>query len=502
VRRHRALSAALATIALVLVAATVVSLRYAASESQARRETEQRATELAAVNGFLDRMLASADPQQTGGAALSVSDVVDTAANELGGLEPRARLAVLTTLVSTRLSLGEFAQALDLNTQALALAASVGAPARDVSTLQRQHATIETELGHFDAARAAANAARSVYADLSPVAALGLDLTAARIEDEAGKPDLAEKGYRGVIEKAKSIDPAATNRSETAAVLSETARSNLAAVLRDRGAHDEAIALTRGILADRTARLGEKHPLTLASRQKLALALAAKGDNAAADTEVRAALATQREVLGDTHASTLTTIQSAANIALTLGRLDEAEALTREALKGLEAQLGDAHAQTLSSMNTLAYLLEDRKRIDEAEALYRRIIEIQTRQGTAHPTTLAPRNNLAMLLMTAGKLDAAHDEFATLVADAKASVGDDHAMTAIFRSNYGLCLTRQKRYAEARDVLEASHARLEASMGAQHARTRTAAQRLADVYAALGDTGKAEALRAAAAPKT
>jgi tetratricopeptide (TPR) repeat protein len=501
VRRHRALSAAIAAIALVLVGATIVSLRYAASESQARRETEARAAELAAVNGFLDRMLASADPAQTRGDKLSVSTVVDTAAGELDSLEPRARLAVLTTLASTRLSLGQYAQGLDLNNRALALAAEVGAPAGDVAWLQRQHASLETELGHFDAARAAINAARSAQAALTPLASLGVDLTAARIEDEAGKPDLARDGYRGVVEKAKSIDVAATQRGETAATMSEIARSNLAAVLRDSGAVDEATALSRAVYADRLARLGERHPLTLASRHKLALSLAAQGLNDQAEAEARPTLAAQRQVLGDTHASTLTTIQSLANIVLPLGKLDETEALTREALAGFEAQLGDAHAQTLASMNTLAYLLEERKRVDEAEALYRRIIEIQTRQGVAHPSTLAPRNNLAMLLLTAGKFDDAHTEFASLVTDAKASVGDEHAMTAIFRSNYGLCLTRERRYADARDVLEASHARLAASLGAQHARTRTAASRLADVYDALGDADRAGALRESAAER-
>jgi hypothetical protein len=44
-------------------------------------------------------------------------------------------------------------------------------------------------------------------------------------------------------------------------------------------------------------------------------------------------------------------------------------------------------------------------------------------------------------------------------------------------------------------VLEDSHARLLKRFGAEHARTRTAAQRLAEVYARLGMSAQAQALQ-------
>ena len=62
VRRHRALSAALASIAVVLVLATGVSLRFAWAEASARAEAETRAAEAQATNDFLTDMLQSADP--------------------------------------------------------------------------------------------------------------------------------------------------------------------------------------------------------------------------------------------------------------------------------------------------------------------------------------------------------------------------------------------------------------------------------------------------------
>ncbi len=104
-----------------------------------------------------------------------------------------------------------------------------------------------------------------------------------------------------------------------------------------------------------------------------------------------------------------------------------------------------------------------------------------------------------MLLMNAGRLDAARREFASLLRHSRATVGDEHAMTAIFMSNEGLCLSRMGRLAEARAELKDAHARLLKIFGAEHARTKAAAQRLAEVYRKLGQAREADALETATA---
>jgi hypothetical protein len=62
-------------------------------------------------------------------------------------------------------------------------------------------------------------------------------------------------------------------------------------------------------------------------------------------------------------------------------------------------------------------------------------------------------------------------------------------------------LAKLGRLDDARRVLEDSHARLLKRFGGEHARTRTAATRLADVYARMGMTAQAQAMRPAAASK-
>jgi hypothetical protein len=99
--------------------------------------------------------------------------------------------------------------------------------------------------------------------------------------------------------------------------------------------------------------------------------------------------------------------------------------------------------------------------------------------------------------MKRGNFTAALAEFETLSAQVQKRLGADHPFAAIFASNRGLCLAKLGRLDEARRVLEDSHTRLLARFGPTHDRTKTAAQRLADVYAQLGMTAQAQAMRGA-----
>ena len=496
VRRHRLLTAAMASIVVVLTVASIVSLRFALAEQHARAEADQRMQESAAVNAFLERMLASADPELAAGRKLTVDEVVDQAERDLKRLDskPGVQRAVATTLSRTRRALGEYEAAMALNTRALELGGQIGSTPPQRADLLHQRATLHIELGEYDKAIATLAEARQAWSDAPPVKQLDFDLSAALIDDYSGKPEVAEAKYRSILAAAADLGELTLQANPDLRKTLEAARSSLANLLRERGVLDESEQLIRAVLAGRTEELGERAPLTLASRNKFALLLAERGDNEQARKEAAETLRLQREVLGNNHASTLTSMQNLANILAALKQYDEAEQLTRESLKGMQAQFGDDHAQTIASMNALAYLLEERGKVEEAEAAYRRIIEILTQGEVEHQTTLAPRNNLAMLLMKAGRYDAARDEFARLLKHSRATVGDDHAMTAIFMSNEGWCLSRMGRTAEARTELEDAHKRLLGIFGADHSRTKAAAERLAEVYRKLGENEKADAL--------
>ena len=496
VHRHRALSAALAGVFAILLGASVISLRFALSERAAHAEAEKRAKESAAVNAFLQHMLASANPESTGGRNPTVAQIIGDAARGIDELsaQPAVQRAVAATLASAQRALGDYPAALALSERALALS-TTGTPAQREALL-REHATILVELTRFDDARAALAQARAAWPGMPLATRMDLDLEATRVDSDQGRVDDAERGLRALLAEAKNID--ATDRADDRDLQTTlaTARSSLSTLLRENGKLDEAQTLINEVLLWRRSVFGERAPTTLTSRHNLALILAARGDFAAAEKEIRATLELQREVLGDAHSSTLTSWQTLANVLTPQGKLDEAEVAARTSMNGFERAAGDAHTQTLAAMNSLAYILEERHRVDDAEVLYRRVIAIAQRTGSRHPSTFAPRNNLAMLLLNAQRYASADKELASLVEDSRAALGEDHLMTAIFLSNRGLCLTRMGRLSDARTTLEAAHATLNKLVGAGHARTRTAAERLADVYQRLGEPEKAAAMRA------
>ena len=480
-RRHRVAAAALAAALIMLVAASLVSLRYAWSEAQARALAERRFAESEAVNAFLERMLSAADPAQTQGRDVTVTEVLDAAEQDLAGtaMTPVVRAMVQRSLASTRLSLGEFERALALNDAAISQSRLDGDP-RVQHGLLRMRGSILTELGRFEQAEAALDEADSIWPQAPDADRLRVLLTRSRLYEEAGRQADAIAGFGTLLAAGEE------GRVDPDDPMLETARSNLIGLLRDSGRLNEALVAADAVLARRRGRDGDRHPRTLASRHARMTVLQGLGKLDEAVSEGQAVLDLRRQVLGEDHAATLTTAQMLGNAYLELGRLDEAEPLIRQTLTAFESRFGDAHAQTITSLNALAYLLEARGAVDEAEATYRRVLAIQREQDQRHPAALVTQNNLGMLLLDAGRLSAAEHELRDLLARTAEQLGEDHVFNAMFASNLGLCLSRMRRDDEALIVLEAAHTMLADRLGAEHGRTQAAAERLNEIRARAG----------------
>ncbi|HWS26528.1 MAG TPA: serine/threonine-protein kinase, partial [Xanthomonadales bacterium] len=108
VRRNRVGVSAAAIVLLALVAATVISLRAAERATGALAEATARGAELTAVNGFVEQMLVSADPEAGGSQDRPLSEVLDGAEGALDTLhEPRTAGQVALLLARTWSGLGE-----------------------------------------------------------------------------------------------------------------------------------------------------------------------------------------------------------------------------------------------------------------------------------------------------------------------------------------------------------------------------------------------------------
>ena len=488
VRRNRALTAAAAAIALSLVAATAVSLRYAWAVAAARRVAEERANEAAAVSGFLESMLTSADPDQSLGRDLRVTEVLAQAASGLQreNLPDETRARLLRTLGRTYLNLGDADAA--RTTLDAARARLPGSEAGSVLDAQIALDVAASDIARNDndAARKALDALLETPLDAERRVAAQLLLT--QVLAAQGELPQAEKLLRTLVDEAgKALGPDD--------VQTLTARHNLSVVLQQRGELEEATEIAEAVLARRTAVFGADHPETLYSLNNLAAVYQVAGRAADAERVMREAIAARTRVLGAKHPSTLTTKRNLAIVLIQSGRLEEGATIAESLVADWVALRGEAAPQTMSARHVLAYVYEDLGRVDEAERTLRAIVATQVAAGgPSDPSLVSPRNDLAMLLMKRGDPAAALVEFDGLMPWAERLLGADNAVVAIYVGNRGECLARLGRLEEARVALEASHSRLAAAFGAEHARTRTAAERLASVYTRLGMADKAKAL--------
>lgn len=478
VRRHRALSVSALAIAVVLVAATVVSTRMALAEAEARRIAELRLAERDAVNGFLTDMLQSADPEQGTGNDLRMREWLAITRqgylSRAAHLPAEARMSLASTLGTSLLHMGEAAQAAELLETADGL-----------STRLRGAQSFDTQAIRI-------NAAAAVDPQTNPGEGEKRLRTLLQSAEKRGDDRVAVRAgvaLTTMLETQGRIDEAHALAAKTDARASRTlgaddpdaltARHNHAGLLKYRGDFAAAEPLARDVYRRRRATLGAHHPLTLYAHNQLGGILDRLGRTQQAEAIYRETYEARREALGPRHPSTLVTLNNLTALLIQRGALEEARPLLDTLVQATTERFGTDAPNTLMAMNQRAYALEDLGRLDEAEAQLRAIVAAQQAQGgDVHPERLAPRSNLAMLLSKRKRHDEAIAAMRAVLADATATLGAEHPYVGIFRSNYGDILTRAGRRADALRELRAAQTVLEAQLGRDHARTRKNRERL------------------------
>ena len=488
VRRHRALSAAAAIVFLALSTATVVSTLAAQRARAALAEAEARASELAAVNGFVETMLTEADPEQAQGRDLRVRDILDVASAELksANLSPGATARLHQVLGVTWLGLGDGARSRAAFEEALRVETSPSM-LRDELLLGRARSAIAA--GDYEAGEKELAGLRSRHAQLTPSLRIAMEESAAELLRETGKQKEAIIALRALLPEARKSLGADAQRTLGLQL-------QLASALQLDGDYEAALAESRDAVARHARVFGERHPQTLYAWNQLGVIENKLGNAQAAEAAFRHAADGRLAVLGDKHPASVISQFNLGSFLIEHKQPAEGVPLVRQASAWLDANRPDGDAKALVARSVLAYGLEDQGDLDGAERLLRALLETQERLGgPGAPDTFAPRNNLGMLLMKRGRFEDALREFETLDAQVRARLGADHPFAAIFASNRGECLGKLGRFEEARHVLEESLARLQAKFGSAHERTLKAADRLMTVYGAMGLATRATALR-------
>ncbi|MGH7540622.1 MAG: protein kinase domain-containing protein [Gemmatimonadota bacterium] len=451
VRRNRwAVSAAtvlLAFIAAYAVTVTIQSRRLAAERDRATTE----ATKARSTTDFLIALFEVSDPNRSDGDPVTARALLDASLERLEVEledEPVVRATLLGTIGRVYTALGEYARALPVLRQSVALLrANPGADPAQLANSLRWLAVLERRVQPDRAAamlEEALAAAEAAYGRAHPrVADVLIDI----VETEPG-PRGGEAGERALR------------------------------ILRDAPG-DERHALARALQASRFA-----------------------VPRPAGEARLREAIEIARSVHGDNHTLVAALLN---DLALWVEPDDplEADSLLRRAVEINERIHGPDHAQTLTIMNNLAAVRRDRGDYAAAAPLYR---EVLARRARAYPirdnpserlARMGPRHGLATALTEIGEAVEAESLLRDVVhvADSVYAGGRDHWEFYPYaaRSTLGRNLSVQGRFAEAEPLLVESWSWLREN--GDPVTRRIALERLVRLYEVWGKPGVADEYR-------
>ena len=494
VRRHRALTAAAAIVFLALTAATVVSALAAQRARAALAEAEARATELAAVNQFVEEMLTQADPELAGSPDMPLRQVLDGAAQALDApsITPRTAGQVALLLGRTWSALGETRSAQGFFDRAQAwIDRGFGANSQESAEARfarlQDHARGDAPDAAVSEALALEEALAGIDADWARDLTLRVRLVRAEALEQTGAVEAAV-----TLDRALLADPRLAALPDADAV-TDTLRHNLAYALLNSNGFAEAEALIRQVLESETARLGADHPQTLYTRKVLGQALHRQGRLDEAVVLYAQVFEQRRARYGEDHPLTLGAEAQLAAAYNTLDRPAEAEPLLRHALATRIARGEGDSRDALIDRVMLITTLDKLGRPQDALALADEVIAME--RGTPDRDTLAARNARATLLQKTGRLDQARAAFAELLRLAPDAIGENSPGWPIFLSNAAAADLAAGEAQSARRRLATAVTLLEQSRGLGHPATRLAIERLIQAETALGNATEAEALR-------
>lgn len=490
-RRNKVLMGASAIVLAGLIAAAIISTRFAISENAQRLQAE-------AAIGFLRDMLSSANPVFAQGREVTVREVMDQASRTLDtGLDaaPEVRALLKLTLAETYHALGDLARAHDYFSDASrafaeaglsgpnALAARLGEARAlfDSGRLVESRQALDAYLEANDATSSAPLRAivlltrATVLADLQEGEAAMRDFEAGLqlASDSASEPcppcganwsaRFSAKGLAqqaNLLRKQGRFEEAERAARQAFAIAQEelgatdpdtfTALNNLSLVLGDTGRGEEALSLLQEAYEERVRLLGAGHFLALLAANNLALQLDESGRNEAAEQLLEASLALARTELDPDQPEVALLAASLGQIRYFAGENEQAEALFGEAYERRLRRLGPSHPETLESARALALVFAGLGRTEEAENLYREALQgNQARFGADHRQTIVARSEFASFLRDQARFDSANEQFqqAWDAAQTALAVGDSDRLRVLFQ--YAGSLQRQERFEEA-----------------------------------------------------
>lgn len=418
-RRNKGLVAGVALAFVLLICGVIGTsiglVRARANAVLARSEADKAK----AINRFMEKMLASANPNSAtstnanAGRDVKVVQLLNDASKQLDAGElakqPAVEAAIRRTLGSTYGALAEF-------------------PAAE------QHV------------RKALQIHRELYGNLHEDVASDLDGLAILVHAQGRLQD-AKQLYLESLETRRKLYPTMT------AELAESL-NNYGAILKDTGNLAEAEQLFLQALDARRKIFGEEHEAVAGTLNLLAVAQLHQGRGAEAEQSLRKALAMRRKLVGDKHPVVATTFNDLGAVLYMDHRPAEAEPFYREALLRRTEVFGDDHPDVAESRSGLAVVLREQKKFSEAETMLRQSLAVQRRiLGNENHAVASTLGNLGAILRDQNKLDEAEQVYRDALAINRKTLGDVHPTVGLALSNLGSLILSQGRPADAEPLL-------------------------------------------------
>jgi serine/threonine protein kinase len=437
-RRYRAALLTACAFALVLIAASAVSIRQSI---RANRE----AAVAQAVNDFLQNdMLAQASAANQSGPStkpdpdLKARTALDRAAARIAGKfdrEPEVEAAIRDTIGQTYIDLGLYPEA---RTQ-----------------LEYARELYRRVLGAKNPKT------------LKTISRLGV---VARLQ---GTYSQAEALFSQALEVQRRV--LGSDHPDTLSSM-----NNLAVVYDEQGKYAQAEALYNQTLDIKRRVLGSDHPDTLSSMNDLAIVSYNEGKYAQAEALYNRTLEIERRVLGPEHPNTLKCVSNLALVYFMQGKYGQAEALQSRNLAVRRHVLGPEHQDTLQSMGSLAAVEVKEGKYAQAEALDSQALEIQRRVlGPEHPESLYAMDSLAAAYSFERKYASAEALFSKTLEFSRRVLGREHPITLAILADFGAMYQRQGKYAMAETYAAQALAGFRHALGSQHPDTMASAADLA-----------------------
>ncbi|UCC32137.1 MAG: tetratricopeptide repeat protein, partial [Phycisphaerales bacterium] len=457
-RRNKAAFAAVATVFVVLVAASIVSTSLylqaeaARVEAEKARVAEEEQRKLAETNELLARereaeaiaarQTEAEQRQAAETAAVRAEQVAELLREMLEGVNPAVSQGRDTTLL--REILDRTASRLDTELQ--------GQPEVEAE-LRRIIGWAYYELRLAEEAvqmlRAALALQRSAFApESTEVAEILNQLGCVLAWTNQGAPGEAESMLREALE---------IRRREFGAEHLDVARAmmHLGTVLHGSGRLNEAEFLMRDALVMMDELCAGDPELcrnvNVEARLHLGRVLHKKGHLAEAEPLFREALAKHRELLPSDKWVRIYMIESTAACLRDGGKLDEAEALYREALASHLEVVGPGHPMTSNRVDGLVSVLMDKGAHAEAEAVWREYLEDwRNKLEEDDPATIAAAYRLGTFYLQTARHDLAEPLLREACEKRKRVLGEENSDTLNCLETWLLMLNAQGKTSEAR----------------------------------------------------